>query len=77
MGQPVTLMAVALLALPTTADANPFMSEWLQPMGLRGAITVTNVPLYQELARRAASPCSACATPCSACMTTTSRSAPT
>lgn len=35
-----------------TGDANPFMREWLQPMGLRGAMTVSNVPLYQELARR-------------------------
>ncbi|MCS5698158.1 penicillin-binding transpeptidase domain-containing protein [Cyanobium sp. FGCU-52] len=27
------------------------MTEWLEPMGLRGAIRVSNVPLYQELAR--------------------------
>jgi len=38
--------------IPYTADPNPFMREWLQPMGLRGAMTVSNVPLYQELARR-------------------------
>lgn len=38
--------------IPYTGDANPFMREWLQPMGLRGAMTVSNVPLYQELARR-------------------------
>lgn len=38
--------------IPYTGDANPFMREWLQPMGLRGAMGVSNVPLYQELARR-------------------------
>ena len=38
--------------IPYTGDAKPFMREWLEPMGLRGAMTVSNVPLYQELARR-------------------------
>ena len=38
--------------IPYTGDATPLMREWLQPMGLRGAMTVSNVPLYQELARR-------------------------
>ncbi len=38
--------------IPYTGDANPFMREWLEPMGLRGAMQVSNVPLYQELARR-------------------------
>jgi beta-lactamase class D len=38
--------------IPYTGDANPFMREWLEPMGLRGAMRVSNVPLYQELARR-------------------------
>ena len=38
--------------IPYTGDADPFMREWLQPMGLRGAMRVSNVPLYQELARR-------------------------
>jgi beta-lactamase class D len=28
------------------------MREWLEPMGLRGAMKVSNVPLFQELARR-------------------------
>ncbi len=37
--------------IPYTGDANPFMREWLEPMGLRGAMKVSNVPLYQELAR--------------------------
>jgi beta-lactamase class D len=38
--------------IPYTGDANPFMREWLEPMGLRGAMAVSNVPIYQELARR-------------------------
>lgn len=38
--------------IPYTGDANPLMREWLEPMGLRGAMRVSNVPLYQELARR-------------------------
>ncbi|MFM7268017.1 MAG: class D beta-lactamase [Cyanobium sp.] len=38
--------------IPYTGDANPFMREWLEPMGLRGAMKVSNVPVYQELARR-------------------------
>ena len=38
--------------IPYKGDPNPFMREWLEPMGMRGAIRVSNVPLYQELARR-------------------------
>ena len=38
--------------IPHTGDANLFMREWLEPMGLRGAMKVSNVPLDQELARR-------------------------
>jgi beta-lactamase class D len=38
--------------IPYTGDANPFMREWLEPMALRGAMKVSNVPLYQELARQ-------------------------
>ena len=38
--------------IPYNGDANPFVREWLEPMGLRGAMKVSNVPLYQELARR-------------------------
>lgn len=38
--------------IPYTGDAKPFMREWLEPMGLRGAMKLSNVPLYQELARR-------------------------
>jgi beta-lactamase class D len=56
---PNTLIGLSLGAvssvdevIPYTGDANPFMREWLEPMGLRGAFRVSNVPLYQELARR-------------------------
>jgi beta-lactamase class D len=56
---PNTLIGLSLGAvsgvdevIPYTGDANPFMSQWLEPMGLRRAIRVSNVPLYQELARR-------------------------
>jgi beta-lactamase class D len=38
--------------IPYTGDPNPWIREWLEPMGLRGAIRVSNVPIYQELARR-------------------------
>lgn len=38
--------------IPYTGDSNPLMREWLEPMGLRRAIKVSNVPIYQELARR-------------------------
>ena len=50
----LSLGAVASVdeVIPYTGDADPFMREWLEPMGLRGAMRVSNVPLYQELARR-------------------------
>lgn len=38
--------------LPYTGDANPFMQSWKRDMGLREAIAMSNVPIYQELARR-------------------------
>ena len=38
--------------IPYTGDPNPWIPEWLDPMGLRRAIRVSNVPIYQELARR-------------------------
>lgn len=34
--------------IPFTGDAKPFMREWLESMGLRGAMKVSNVPLFQE-----------------------------
>ncbi|MFM9073879.1 MAG: class D beta-lactamase [Cyanobium sp.] len=38
--------------IPYTGDPNPWIRDWLTPMGLRGALRVSNVPIYQELARR-------------------------
>jgi beta-lactamase class D len=38
--------------IPYAGEVNPFMREWLEPMALRGAMRVPNVPFYQELARR-------------------------
>lgn len=38
--------------LPYKGSANPFMAEWGHDMGLRRAIAISNVPIYQELARR-------------------------
>ena len=32
-----------------TDDANPFMREWLEPMGLGGAMKVSNVPPTAQL----------------------------
>lgn len=56
---PNTLIGLSLGAvksvdetIPYNGDPNPWIREWLQPMGLRGAIRVSNVPIYQELARR-------------------------
>ena len=38
--------------IPYRGDARPLMPEWVEPMGLRGGMRVSNVPLYQEIARR-------------------------
>ena len=38
--------------LPYRSDAPPFTPDWGKDMGLREAIVVSNVPIYQELARR-------------------------
>ena len=38
--------------LPYRSDAPPFSPDWEKDMGLREAIVVSNVPIYQELARR-------------------------
>lgn len=38
--------------IPYTGDPNPFIKAWAKDMGLREAIVVSNVPIYQELARR-------------------------
>lgn len=38
--------------LPYKGPAKPFIPAWTRPMGLREAIRISNVPIYQELARR-------------------------
>ncbi len=38
--------------IPYTGPAEPFIKSWARDMGLREAITLSNVPIYQELARR-------------------------
>lgn len=38
--------------LPYKGPAEPFIPEWAHDMGLREAIRISNVPIYQELARR-------------------------
>lgn len=38
--------------LPYTGEVNPFMQSWKRDMGLREAIVISNVPIYQELALR-------------------------
>jgi len=38
--------------LPYKGPARPFIPEWGHDMGLRRAIATSNVPIYQELARR-------------------------
>ena len=50
----LSLGAVASVdeVIPYSGDPEPLMREWLQPMGLRGAMRVSNVPIYQALARR-------------------------
>ena len=38
--------------IPYHSDAPPLMPAWAKDMGLREAIVLSNVPIYQELARR-------------------------
>lgn len=38
--------------LPYKSDVPPFTKAWEKDMGLREAIVLSNVPIYQELARR-------------------------
>ncbi len=38
--------------LPYTGPEKPFIPEWKKDMGLRQAIAMSNLPIYQELARR-------------------------
>jgi len=37
--------------IPYNGPSNPFIAAWKQDMGLRKAIALSNVPIYQELAR--------------------------
>ena len=39
-------------AIPYNGPNNPFIAAWKQDMGLRKAIVLSNVPIYQELARK-------------------------
>ena len=39
-------------SLPYLGPKNPFIASWKEDMGLRKAIAISNVPIYQELARR-------------------------
>jgi beta-lactamase class D len=38
--------------LPYKGPSKPFIAAWAHDMGLRKAIAISNVPIYQELARR-------------------------
>jgi beta-lactamase class D len=38
--------------IPYKGDSQPFIKAWAKDMGLREAIALSNVPIYQELARR-------------------------
>jgi beta-lactamase class D len=38
--------------LPYKGPSQPFIKAWARDMGLREAISLSNVPIYQELARR-------------------------
>lgn len=38
--------------IPYTGPAQPFIKAWARDMGLREAMVLSNVPIYQELARR-------------------------
>lgn len=38
--------------VPYTGPAQPFIEAWGKDMGLRDAMALSNVPIYQELARR-------------------------
>ncbi len=38
--------------IPYLGPENPFIEKWKEDMGLRKAIAISNVPIYQELAKR-------------------------
>lgn len=52
IGLSVGAVASVDTVLPYRSDAPPFDPAWVKDMGLREAIVVSNVPIYQELACR-------------------------
>jgi hypothetical protein len=52
--EPASVGAVASVdeVLPYRSNDPPFSAAWEKDMGLRQAMVVSNVPIYQELARR-------------------------
>jgi beta-lactamase class D len=52
IGLSLGVVATVDTVLPYRSDAPPFSPAWEKDMGLREAIVVSNVPIYQELARR-------------------------
>ena len=52
IGLSVGAVASVDSVLPYRSDAPPFSPAWEKDMSLREAIVVSNVPIYQELARR-------------------------
>jgi beta-lactamase class D len=52
IGLSVGAVASVNEVLPYTGPPHPFIKAWAKDMGLREAIALSNVPIYQELARR-------------------------
>ena len=52
IGLSVGAVAGVDAVLPYKGPAQPFIKEWARDMSLREAIVLSNVPIYQELARR-------------------------
>ncbi len=52
IGLSVGVVTNADQVLPYRGDPRPFVQAWAKDMGLREAIALSNVPIYQELARR-------------------------
>jgi len=52
IGLSVGAVASVDTVLPYRSDAPPFSPAWEMDMGLREAMVVSNVPIFQELARR-------------------------
>ena len=52
IGLAVGTVANADEIVPYTGPAQPFIEAWGKDMGLRDAMALSNVPIYQELARR-------------------------